>query len=106
MKLRNNFVLLKGTTKTTTQSGIVLPGAKSDNIERKRYVKSVEVLEVGDEVKDLKKGDQVVVLGDTLMKLSYNVIHFVFPNEAEQKEESEKGNFYIIVPEDEIKAVI
>jgi len=105
MIIRKNNVLLKGTTKTTTDSGIILPGAKADNIERKRYVKEIEVIGVGEEVKDLKIGDKVVVYQDVLMKLSYNVIHFMF-DENVRKEELDKGNFYIIVPEEEIKAKI
>ncbi len=99
-------VLLKGTTKRLTDSGIVLPGAKSDNIDRKRYVKDVEVLSVGPDVTSCKKGDSVVVLSDTLMKLAYNVIHFLFEDDKDRAAQVDDGYFYIMVPEEEIKGVI
>lgn len=104
-KVRGKNVLIKGYTKSSTPSGIILPGKKGGTIEQSRYIDKVEVLGVGPDVFDISVGDNVAVLKDTLMKLALLVNHWVL-DEEELKALEDEGIFYMLVSEEDIKMVM
>jgi hypothetical protein len=106
LKARGSNVILEGTVKTKTTSGIIIAGEeKRDDINRTQYIESVKAISVGEDVKGIKKGDKVVILKETSMNLSYNVKNWMFDDEKEGNETKYKDKFYIVVPEETIKAV-
>lgn len=106
LKPRGKQVLIEGTTEAKTSSGIIIAGQDPENIERKRYVKTTKVLAVGEDVHDLKEGDEVVLTDDSLMKLSNNIARWLLNKKEQEELKNKKDKFYIMVPEDQVRAII